>query len=195
MANYYDGDYSTPTQHGPVISWLDPVLRCTMYRITYHQKEADFAPLAIGTAGADSSYLVEEEEPKHIGGGMVEWDRIYMTIPPTRTEVEGYVYTRQWLVETIINGQPYVDLGELSLPVPSRVVFQYYHTSDPTEIEILRAFRYLRIGDGIYTTGSADNNTLTELLAEDSQVSRLKGNIWQRVDRYVSKASITVNGE
>ncbi len=193
-SNFHDGDYSAPTQHGPTITWVDPVLRCTYHRKTFHQDEENFSAKPMSEPGPGGSYMVEEEEPKHIGGGIIEWDRLFMTVPPTRTEIEGYVYARQW-VESVVSSDPDTPpqqaVVELPVPTVATVVYDYFHTDDPTSIEILFAFKLVQAGQSIFSVGDVGNSTEDLLLAEDTEVSRVRGNIWQRTKKYVPNQAAT----
>lgn len=86
--------------------WENPIPALnekTVFRQTFVQTSASYAPLALNTVysaagnyGVPSSptyYLVAEEGFSDLGGGLVQWDRVYARIPTSWSEGEEFAYT------------------------------------------------------------------------------------------------------
>lgn len=86
--------------------WENPIPALnekTVFRQTFVQTAASYAPLALdtvypaaGSYGVPSSptyYLVAEEGFSDLGGGLVQWDRVYARIPTSWSEGEEFAYT------------------------------------------------------------------------------------------------------
>lgn len=191
----WDGDYSSAELHGALVPFRDNIRRVTLWRGTYQQLRNNWRPMPIGARGpgadftsingilvrtnrgASGSVLVEETEPQDIGAGILQWDRLFAEIPQSRVEFEDWVHSYQ----TIEDGS----LGEIALPVKSRVVVDYFHTTRPERIESLYAYKVLSIAGALYSTGTAVSPGATEMLGENSMLERWRGNIYERRARYV----------
>jgi len=86
--------------------WENPIPALnekTVFRQTFVQTAASYAPLALdtvypaaGSYGVPSSptyYLVAEDNQTDLGGGMMQWDRVYARVPTSWSEGEEYAYT------------------------------------------------------------------------------------------------------
>ena len=86
--------------------WENPIPALnekTVFRQTFVQTAASYAPLALdtvypaaGSYGVPSSptyYLVSEDNQTDLGGGMMQWDRVYARIPTSWSEGEEFAYT------------------------------------------------------------------------------------------------------
>lgn len=86
--------------------WENPIPALnekTVFRQTFVQTAASYAPLALdtvypaaGSYGVPSSptyYLVAEQGQTDLGGGMMQWDRVYARIPTAWSEGEEFAYT------------------------------------------------------------------------------------------------------
>ena len=86
--------------------WENPIPALnekTVFRQTFVQTAASYAPLALdtvypaaGSYGVPSSptyYLVAEDGQTDLGGGMMQWDRVYARIPTAWSEGEEFAYT------------------------------------------------------------------------------------------------------
>lgn len=93
--------------------WENPIPALnekTVFRQTFVQTAASYAPLALdtvypapGTYGVPSSptyYLVAEEGQTDLGGGMMQWDRVYARIPTSWSEGEEFAYTFPAFIQT-----------------------------------------------------------------------------------------------
>lgn len=90
---------SLPTWDNPIPALNEK----TAFRQTFVQTAASYAPLALDTAypaagsyGVPSSptyYLVGEEGFTDLGGGMLQWDRVYARVPSSWSEGEEFAYT------------------------------------------------------------------------------------------------------
>lgn len=86
--------------------WENPIPALnekTVFRQTFVQTAASYAPLALdtvypaaGSYGVPSSptyYLVAEDNQTDLGGGMMQWDRVYARVPSSWSEGEEFAYT------------------------------------------------------------------------------------------------------
>lgn len=86
--------------------WENPIPALnekTVFRQTFVQTAASYAPLALdsvypaaGSYGVPSSptyYLVAEDNQTDLGGGMMQWDRVYARVPTSWSEGEEFAYT------------------------------------------------------------------------------------------------------
>jgi hypothetical protein len=89
--------FTTATRvYGPIPEYpFKRDLTAITWRETWWQTKADYVALALDTAHGTlaSTYLVSEENHADVGGGVMSWDRVYSTIPATRTDPFGtYAY-------------------------------------------------------------------------------------------------------
>ena len=170
----------------------------------YIQTKADFARLALNTAHPTiaSCYLVQETDPRNVGGGLVEWERIYANVPAERNEYESLLYTFVPIIRA--TGGTGVR-GAFTLKVTSRVEYKYWligtggsYATAP-EIPTVAGFvpkqdiwgAEVVVDFLSQTTNPTSDTYLTwvaaeaELCVEDSDVHAWMGNIYERVTRYV----------
>jgi|GEM_PF-6621631 len=188
MSTFADGSYSSAFQHGPLIKWVDPTYRCTFYRRTMHVHKDDYAPQAIGTTLDTGIYLFEETEPRSLAGGVLEWDRLYCTIPPDREEPEGYTHEYQWYFGPD-DGGPIVIWAQYK--TTSWLRYSYVYNADPLSITIHRPKKWVARGNVIRQVGTANPLPDGRFLVEDTKVTRFRGDIWEVCGRYVKPLSIT----
>lgn len=100
---YDDGDWTIPRQHGPAL-WRFPFSNkgdnvSFEYLVTYRIDAASYSPLQamtkIRTPKGDA-YLVEEGATRYIGNGILEWTRIFASVPVTRLEGTTIVFAWQF---------------------------------------------------------------------------------------------------
>lgn len=159
----------------------------------------DFVPLAWNSTeviGFDTYYLVDESNTQDAGGGMVKWTRTYYQKPPDRSEYENIVYN--YTVAYVKDSDTGIWIAfptgaSFPLQVATRVDYKYYTTDDPaTAIPTNKGWKIFKIDNVLCTQGTDPiSGTLPSIfvtspyLGEDSEVSRWKGNIWVRRERYV----------
>lgn len=200
---YWDGDYSEPVPVGAPI-WEQPFERDNnryIYRQRYHQDKDSWSPLPLDSAGPNGGGLVEESKPQDLGSGILEFVRAFSTVPISRSEEEPFVMNWQ-LIEanigfgTVINFAYNTvsfpsgsNLGELQIATTSRVQYDYFRTTNPQSIAILRAYKLTKIVDNAWAVigspGYSTINGVNQVVAEDSQVRPWKGNIYERATRWV----------
>lgn len=175
---------SIPWQHGPRVRWRDADSRGVLYKLKMRVGAEFFAELPISSAGPAGGWLVEESQPHDIGAGLVEWERVYAYLPPSRVVGESIVY----VIQEVYSG----DIVEMPIATTANVQHDYFHTLNPRdEIPLLRAWKIAKLGDVIYTLGTPPGDLDTTILAEDSQVRPWRGNIYLRTAPYVSKAILS----
>jgi len=177
------GNHSRPFQVGPQIKWTDEQTRGTLYKRRYRQRASLWAPLALSAKGPIGGWLVEETQPSPIGNGIVEWERVWAYLPPSRTRGETTVFNYQELQGT--------DIVELPITTTALVDYDYFHTLDPSTIPQLRAYRLIKVGETIYTLGPAPATGAQLVLAEDSRVREWRGHIYERAAIYVRPSTFT----
>ncbi len=177
-AVHFDGDYSQPVQSGPWIPHVDNETQSTLYTAEFFQIASNFKRMEFGTIGVNKASLVEESEGTYPGGPLVKWSRTFASVPLSRVVPEGFVYNYQFEV-----GTDPVSILEFPLYVTSDVTYDYFLTNDPDSIKLFRSYRLQIIGGVLY--GIGDIPTGDTLIAENSILTRWKGNIWQRVTRRV----------
>jgi len=144
---------SVPTLMAPIPG------QSTAYILTqeWMQAQASWAPTALNTAHPSSgdtpdysSYvLVEESNPRAMGGGLVTWTQTYAQVPSSHSEWESYAYAfigfagANWTTTTIPTGRP-----RQTFTAPSRVQYDYFLVgsggsyTDPGGIPTLNAQKY-----------------------------------------------------
>ena len=201
-----DGTFTTAAvQGGP--SRRHPIERDTTAFLEVQrmiQTKSDFARLALNTAHPTiaNCYLVEETDPINIGGGLIEWERIYANVPADRNEYESYLYTFVPIIRATGGDGT---RGAFTLKVTSRVEYKYYLVGSggsyatPTDIPTVTGFVPMQdiwgspvVVDFLsQTTDPTSDDYLTwvaaeaEIAVEDSDVHAWLGNIYERVTRYV----------
>lgn len=86
----------------------------TLYRFSRRcrSSEANHRRLPLNTPDEPdypTHYLVEETDPVHLGGGIVEWTRVYSQIPRSRREGESYSWTLPGLGVEALYAQRAID--------------------------------------------------------------------------------------
>lgn len=94
---YADGDYSTASEifPSPLITYpIEQDQSAYEVRRRYLIRRSSYSPEALNTADATytTAYLVAETPVGNPGADLLEFERVYATIPQPRDEYEGYVY-------------------------------------------------------------------------------------------------------
>lgn len=114
-AIWYDGpdDYRQPVISGPrrIEYPFQRDRSAYILEQDYLQRRDHYERGALDTPHPDeaSAYLVHESAPRHFGGDVVQFTRIYATIPEPRTDYESYVYTVPGITVTEAKQQKIVD--------------------------------------------------------------------------------------
>jgi hypothetical protein len=174
---------------------------------------ANFTPLALNTAHPTftNAYLVEETPLQDLGGGVARWTRRYAQIPATRDEYETFAYHFIGFEGNFNIGSPLITgRDRFTKVVVSRIHYEYFLCAagqpyeDPGDIPIISEQQYLAApGSDMPVDWLRDSPPFdvpsdptraayeamiaagTEIVAEDSRVSRWLGNIYERSTRYV----------
>lgn len=192
---HYDADpdagaWTTARQTGPTVTTFNAEYRVKMYEQTMIQCASSFAALTIGTAGPGASYLYEETSPQPIGADIVTWKRRYSEVPPTRTEGGLFVYP-QTLIESTDGSVDWT--VELPVSTNSRITYSYFYTTTPDTVTLETTYKMVVVEikgrKVIFASGSASTPT-GWTLAEDEELVRWKGNIWEKKRREVPTAAL-----
>ncbi len=185
MSRFTDGTWTTAQQDGPKVRMIDPDTRSLVYDEKMMQTAEDWAPLALDTTNSLGAFLVHESDPSALDCGILSWTRTFADVPESRNEFGEYVHSAQYAVA----GQ----LFELSLKTTARFQYDYFHTSDPSGVTLLRAPRAGMSGDIFYVLYPPFPEDGTERVAEDSKLTRWRWhcNIWERVTIYVVQPTLS----
>ena len=176
---------------GPLVYAFDAVTQSLSYTETLIQSASSWEPLALNTEGLTGFFLIEQTQPENISGGMVKWTRIYSEVPANRIEFETVSYNYNTYV-AYDPEPPYAPilLGSIvsfTNNVTTRAEYSYHQV--PEDIEIDLGWKLFTFGSFYYHQGDNPfqdiNNPPAFFLGEDSAITRWKGNIWQKVNRYV----------
>ncbi len=186
----YDGDFTVAQLAGPPVYEIpfktDP--KPYAYKLLYWQFAADFTDLAFGTAGPLGGTYVGGTPGtfKSVGAGIVEFSREFALLPDTRNEYESFVYSFQFW-QTVSGSS---SIAEAPKTMASRVQFDYFQTDDFSSIELPRAPRVIQVFDALhFQNGYGSLVPGEEILAEDSTVKLWRGNIYERVQRFIVNES------
>lgn len=205
-------DFSTATRvKGPVPSYPNPRdLSAVVYTETWWQLAADYTPLARNTAHpALAAYLTDEQGFTSVAGGILEWQRIYATIPDGVPDYDrlaisypGIYLNRNPYTQTVTvkldktyfltgAGGTYATPDLIPLDEEQRVV-----DSNGLNVSIFSGDVYLNNGGGLMYATVPSSSTYYGWAAAaaapdvynlviDSTLTPYMGNIWCRITRMV----------
>lgn len=166
-------------------------LTAILYLEDYVQRADFFEPLPLDTPHPDleDAFLVNESNPRTRQDGLARWTRTFASVPATRTEFEMTGFTFPSFKAT---GSSTSNLREnFTRSVVAKVAYSYVHTTDPaTDLTLARMFSPLD-ASGNAVDFVADDTTPTKeayeedvaaavyLQANETEVSRWQGNVWQ----------------
>ena len=203
---YDDGDWSSALESSaPVLEWPfedkgDSFTFIVRQRFT--QAAASFSKMADLTPHPlyPSALLVEEGPQQDLGGGKIEWERVWACVPITRTEHESFVYPFQTLVVASTNDNGAVSstgtLSTLALTVASTVTYDYDIAANiVTDLPLSIAPRvyqvatndFVKLGTGsLYLSGAFVCSHDNQILAENDTYGDWKGLILCRKRRQIA---------
>src|SRR5436190_2460276 len=181
-------------QRGPEVPIWDPVMKVNLWSQPWRCRASYFKGLDLSTPRAGGGILVNESVPSLVLGDVVEWTRLYSEVPPPRIETAHFIHTLQ-VIRSIDPGE----ILEEQITTFARVELKYFNTTTPHKIPILRK-QLLKVIDGILqvivVTGPTNEKSQpkpgTGGVAEDSDITRWKGNIWERRTPYVQEDVVIV---
>lgn len=185
---YYDGRdlrQGRAVQNGPVIPRQDQTTYSMLYRRVMWQRAAFWRPLPLDSAGPYGAFLVETSEPSLVGADVVEWQELYAEVPAARFEAEGSSYEFQEIEEDENEVERVMSLPSVTTTYN---LHEYFRTIDPRAIPVQIARRYGSTRRLIYSRG-AYYVSGGLVLAQDSTVKRWKGNVWERITKFVLEAN------
>ncbi len=171
----------------------------------YMQFAYRFTPTALGTPCSfnNALLLLDEDDFKAVGGGVVSWVRTFATLPANRDTFESTSYGFQFL----ISGGETIKLGETNFEVTSRVRREYFHVKDRANWPTKLAPRLLQLadksffkrGEGTLTVDSTYGAFLVspdgEILAEDSKERMWRYPFMERSSRYIAAPTLAFWGD
>lgn len=147
------------------------------YTVSYSVNLTSFTPLGIMTPIGTllgTAYFVEQGEVRDVGMNLVEFDRIFASVPRNRVEHQSIVHTSQWW-------QPVEQqLQEVSFVVDGSILYEYFLYVPPPilKFRVIDVFGVLNyVGTPVQTTGAF-------IVSEDSDVHIYKGGIYERITPY-----------
>lgn len=160
-----------------------------LYTQEYWVEQPNFVSLPLDSGGPYGGYHVGESNFKDLGGGILSFTREFALVPKARDEFENFTYTFQ---NVIVQGGSLTGEGasgsliETPLTVHSRIAYDYFFTTTPSQISLPRAPRVVNIAGtlfGIHGWGTFAAGQ--EILAEDATFDCWKGHIYERKRRFV----------
>lgn len=173
-----DGDFSVPVQNGSD-EYSYPFLEqgdnksFEMRRPFVVQSDKYKAPelMARLTTLKGLAYLVEDDDPRDVGQGLVAFNRIYASVPVTRHEGTQIVYGMQFY--SVADEE----LAEIQIPLNARVRYEY--SLNPMN-PIIAPRAFMIFGELRALGGWGTLVPGNEYPAEDSTTGIYKGGIWFR---------------
>lgn len=212
-----DGDFTIAQQNGPA-TWTLPFqskgdTQTFEYKAKFRQYAANYTPLKNPLNGLVSppitphetiqtisltrggvsvtAYLVEEGETTDVGCGILEFTRIYSSLPSTRTEQSTITYPFQFISTTLSYDwtTPPVapEVQELPITVNADVVYEY-SLAKPSIIYAPKVFSVF--GRLVYI-GAPTPLGAGYFVAEDSAIELYRGFFYQRKSVYVRWSQFT----
>lgn len=126
---WLDGNYQIATPINlPVFS--SPIPSTTteyLMRQEYQQFKNNFTPLALSTAHPDypTFLLVEETDKKDLGGGIIQWTRVFAAVPATHYETESFTYPFIGVLN-LLPGGVLITRTRKAWTVKSRIQYDYF---------------------------------------------------------------------
>tara|TARA_R110002020_G_scaffold191415_1_gene391242 strand:- start:618 stop:1241 length:624 start_codon:yes stop_codon:yes gene_type:complete len=169
-------------------------LTAVIYTEDYIQKEEYFVPSPLDLTHPDypSAYLVNETAPASRGDGLVKFSRVFATVPAARTEWAKSSYEFPAYKEDFEAAN---DRNGWSQTVILKMNFSYLLTTDPSnDLTITAKWKPTDVNDNLCSYVATDTTPTqatyagyvtaeTYLQAEETAISRWKGNIWQMLNR------------
>lgn len=175
---YFDGDFTKPEMVGPALPWRDARTRALMATSTWWVRKDNWRSIERGTVIDDiPGIVVAESETRCVGADVLEYELTHSEIPKPWTEFEPWVYNFQYL----ISGQ----VTELAVSLTSRVRYSYYNTVDPSGIALRKAYRFAASGGATPRLIGERPRDYSWILAENEQINRWEGDIWQKTTREI----------
>lgn len=184
-AYYDDGDFSIAQETGP-IRYSFPFMakgdaQTFIASVTYRQAAAYFSrPLLMARFGFNlgTAYLVDFSEPRDVGGGIVEWDGTFASIPANRNEYGSITYTQQTIGSVRLSTPPAYEINEFTSTRDARIFYEYSLNAPlPRKLApLLIQFQNQIVGLG----GWGYFNEGQEILAQDTQSEIYMAKIYQR---------------
>lgn len=156
-----------------------------------------YSVTGLSTGLFSGSYIVSESDRQPLGGDYYTFNRDYAELPSSFSSYESFAYTFPGYVIFGSGGSGNFARGQRTKIAGSRLAHDFFYTGNPDLIAQSGEQRFYSIEDG---SDSTLLSTLTfpsaalysgwvasgvEFVAEDSQLSRYAGNIWERTTRFV----------
>lgn len=181
---YFDGDFAVP-DYGVPQPMRDNEKQSNLWKVEATIRAPHWKPTIRGTRFRGiPGVFVEESEPRLAIGDVVQWELLFAEIPNPRTVAEPTVHNYQ--LQTTEGGK--ITLSDLPIPVTSYVTYDYFETTDASKIPILTAYRAVTAGGLVIYMGAPPSGEF--IVAENSQIERWKGDIWERRTRRVPAPTI-----
>jgi len=191
-----DGVFTIPQQNGPDkyrLPFLDKGDSRSFEIIRKMRVAADSftAPKLMSKIRWDGkyAYLVEMTDPQIVEPDLLEYELTYACVPFTRNEGTSTTFTIQYpsfgASYDWSTPPPEPTITEIPLPMTGRAVYEYFIGAPPTLLAPKIAFvngtrvQYGGWNQAMFVPGA-------QILADDSDVTIYKGNIYQRRSVYIT---------
>ena len=147
--------------------------------------------------------FISDGPQRDLGGGKIEFERMWAMVPVTRQEPESFLYQYQFIVITSSNDNGAVSttgaLGNVPFSTASTVTYDYYTPDQAAAYPLEQAPRileiasntFLKIGYGdLHLSGSYVVSSDQQILAENDTAGRWKGNIFFRKRRQIAAPTV-----
>jgi hypothetical protein len=195
---YRDGDFSEPAAISPAIpSYPFEAVGDTQTRMISQRFQVEASGYRRPSNGTAYPYrsqvsrnrslkLIAHSVPTYVDADLIEYDAVWAELPRNRTESEPYSHTYQYT--RVVDDE--TQLGEVTKTVAAIFEISYIETSNPAEITIRSALRYVRFPGGILPQGgtSAGQNWTQSngyILARDTSFARWVGDFWAVTEIWV----------
>lgn len=190
---FTDGDWESPEREGPpIISFpLQDVgdTRTRMVQQRYTQDARFYTGASLDQVypyedlpNPRSLGMVYHLDSEYIGATMIAYTAVWCDVPGTRQDRQTITFNYQYATR---DEDGIAQIVEIPLRVNAFVQVSYVRTANPGQILVKDAFRLVRIPGGIANFGVQSMDGKGNILAEPTDISRWKGNIWEIRELYV----------
>jgi hypothetical protein len=185
---YPDGDFSVAQACGYQRVTYDPKSLAYIFRQQFMQYAANWVAVPLNTLlpGTTDTVLVEETEQQDLGGGVVQWERVYAQIPPERADTSTCVKTIKYL-RTTFSGTTIVNAAVATQSATVRCDVRYYYSLNAgllnipaypdVSVETIGPFTSIVATGGFVYTYQGGDNSGYHFISGD--ISFYKGRIYQ----------------
>jgi PKD repeat protein len=142
------------------------------------------APLSMPCPFYNGAVLIRETPLRSLGGGnLVEWERVFATVPGDIVDYEIVNYVWQWLYS--VGGV--FRVNTIALTRLAQVTRSFYHTTNPISVSVARLPRVVvQDNTAAGLDGFANLSPGANTIACDDSFVRWEGNIWMKTNKRIT---------